>query len=58
MHVASSVLSADAAPTTQVKGVEFEEKAEDRIGVEQLKPPTDAASPPSKKGQTVHVSCA
>jgi FK506-binding nuclear protein len=42
----------------QVKGVEFAEKAEDRVEVEQVKPPKDASSAPAKRGDTVHVSCA
>jgi hypothetical protein len=42
----------------QVKGVEFAEKAEDRVDVERVKPPKDATSAPAKKGDTVHVSCA
>lgn len=42
----------------QVKGVEFAEKAEDRVDVERLAPPKDESSAPAKKGDTVHVACA
>ena len=43
---------------SQVKGVEFAEKAEDRVDVERLSEPKDAASAPAKKGDIVHVACA
>ena len=51
-------LTHDARPDSQVKGVEFAEKAEDRVDVERLAEPKDAASAPAKKGDTVHVACA